>query len=139
MVTTALMLSSVLAGLSSGGSHYPLSVVLWNDSAEGKAVGQNFTAWVQVYHGAAPSNATSVTFRFGIGVLSAIFPATSYPGVYAGSTGLYRASLNITAFDLAFGISALSMVAVLGNDTANTMRIIATRRGAASRGVDAGQ
>jgi hypothetical protein len=126
IASTALLLLNLFAGMASAGSHYPLSVVLSNDSAEGKAQGETFDVHAQVYQGDVPANATNVTFRFGLGTISNVFPATTYPGVYNNSTGLYRATVTMAFFDTIVGISGLVVTVRSGNDSATSFRVIAT-------------
>jgi hypothetical protein len=123
---TALVVLNLFSGLSSAGSHYPLSVVLWNDSAEGKVQGETFEVHAQVYLGLVPANATSVTFRFGLGTINNVFPATNFPGFYNNSTGLYRATVTMGFFDTVLGLSGLVVTVRNGNDTANSFRFVAT-------------
>ncbi len=121
----AATLSTVFAGAGSAGSHYPLSVVLWNDEANGLSAGQTFTVWAQVHHGDAPSNASTVTFRYGLGVINAIFPAVNHTGVYAGAPGLYRATVTVTLLETIATLSGLAVIVQEGNDIASTTRIVA--------------
>ncbi len=124
LLAAAFVVSTLYAGGATAGSHFPLSVQLWNDSAEGLGFGNSYTVWAQVRLADAPANATNVTFRVGLGVISTLFPATNYTGVYAGSPGLYRATASITVTEAAVGLTAAAVFVRQGNDTANTMRII---------------
>lgn len=125
LVAATLVFSGVFAGLATAGSHYSTTVVLWNDDANFKRVGENFTAWAQVYQNETPTNATSVTFHFGLGI-PIIAPKVDYPGVYAGSPGLYRAALNITIWDTYVGVSFLDVTVVAGGEMATNSRLVIT-------------
>lgn len=120
---TAFLLSNLFAALASGGSHYPLTVVLWEDNAEQKTAGQTVTAWAQVYSGEAPTNATNVTFHWGLNFPPFVF-AAAVNGTYAGSPGLYRANVTVTAGDVGNGFGFLEVTATRGNQTATNSRIV---------------
>src|SRR6267143_1821353 len=100
--TMGLLLASLFVGMASAGSHYPLGVTLWNDSADGLLPGQTFTAWAQVLVGDVPTNGTAVMFQFGWDI-PVIAPLVNYPATYAGSPGLYKATITIAPFDRSAG------------------------------------
>lgn len=123
LAATAFLLSNLAAGFAAGSSHYPLTVVLWEDSAELKTAGQKLTVWAQVFSGEAPTNATNVTFRWGL-QFPPLFYSVATNGTYAGSPGRYFANVTVTASDESNGFGLLEVTVRGGADTATNSRIV---------------
>src|SRR3990170_4197994 len=116
LAATAMLFSSLAAGLAEGNSRFPLTVVLWEENAELKTAGQMFS-------GDAPSNATSVTFHWGLNI-PPIFVAAAVTGTYGGSPGLYWGNVTVTGTDESTGFGLLEVAVQNGGDTATNSRIV---------------
>jgi len=123
LAATAMLFSSLAAGLAEGNSRYPLTVVLWEDNGELKTAGQKLTVWAQVFSGDVPTNATSVTFHWGLNI-PPIFVAAAVTGTYGGSPGLYWGNVTVTATDESTGFGLLEVAVQNGGDTATNSRIV---------------
>src|SRR3990172_2367261 len=112
-----MFFSSLAAGRAEGNSRFPLTVVLWEENAELKTAGQMLTVWAQVFSGDAPSNATSVTFHWGLNI-PPIFVAAAVTGTYGGSPGLYWGNVTVTGTDESTGFGLLEVAVQNGGGTA---------------------
>lgn len=122
-VLLLLIVPALLAPFASAGSHSHLTVALWNDDAMGLGAGDSFTVWAQVFDGQTAVNVTSVTFFLGFNFPPVVTPVP-YPGVYAGTPGLYNATVTLTATDAAAGATVLGVDVIDGTETASSSRIV---------------
>ncbi len=122
-VLVLLIAPALLAPFASAGSHSRLTVALWNDDSLGLGAGDSFDVWAQVFDGQTPVNVSAVTFYLGVEFPPFSF-AVPYTGNYAGTPGLYTATVNVSAQDQLQGITILSVEATQGPDTAISSRFI---------------
>jgi PKD repeat protein len=124
-LTVLLLLTApaLLSPLAAAGSHSRLTVGLWNEEALGKGSGDTFVVWAQVYDGQTPVNVTTLKFKLGLEFPPIVF-AVVYNGTYAGSPGLYNATVTVSAQDELQGITVLSAEATSGVDFATSTRLV---------------
>ncbi len=120
-VLLLLTVPALLTPFAGAGSHSLLTVALWNEDAEGLGAGDSFVVWAQVYEGQTPVNVSSVTFKLGLELPPVLFPVP-YPGNYAGSPGLYNATVTLAPSDVATGITMLAVEVQSGPDLATSAR-----------------